>query len=140
MSSQPVARTATGAVRGRPDGDVTVFHAIPYAAPPVRFTPPTPPEPWTGACGTTSSRAAAHPHRRRGRRGSPGRCGCPVRIRRWPRPSPTRPWAKGACHCVELPSVFGTFDARRDARMLGEEIQGRWLGFTTGAATPAPPR
>ncbi|MDR6974647.1 para-nitrobenzyl esterase [Streptomyces sp. 3330] len=46
-----VARTTAGAVRGRREGDLTVFRGIPFAAPPVgeaRFRAPRPPRPWEG--------------------------------------------------------------------------------------------
>jgi len=46
----------------------------------------------------------------------------------------------GACHCIELPFVFGTFDAWHDAGMLrggvpsemeslSSEVQGNWISF-----------
>lgn len=53
MSSSefPEARTATGAVRGRFEGELAVFRGIPYAQPPVgdgRFAAPRPPLAWDG--------------------------------------------------------------------------------------------
>ncbi|MGW0508184.1 carboxylesterase/lipase family protein [Streptomyces olivaceoviridis] len=47
----PVVRTPHGAVRGRYERGIAVFRGIPYAAPPfgpLRFRPPSPPEPWDG--------------------------------------------------------------------------------------------
>jgi para-nitrobenzyl esterase len=47
----PVARTASGAVRGRRERGLSVFRGIPFAAPPVgaaRFQVPRPPRPWDG--------------------------------------------------------------------------------------------
>ena len=44
-----VVTTGAGPVRGRLEGGVGVFRAVPYAAPPfgaLRFAPPQPPEPW----------------------------------------------------------------------------------------------
>ena len=46
----PVVNTTYGPVTGTVQGSTTVFHAIPFAAPPVgdlRFRPPQPPTPWT---------------------------------------------------------------------------------------------
>jgi para-nitrobenzyl esterase len=50
--SQPQATTETGVVAGIEVGPAAVYHAIPYAAPPVgplRWLPPAPPSPWSGA-------------------------------------------------------------------------------------------
>ncbi|MFS4091292.1 carboxylesterase/lipase family protein [Streptomyces sp. AF1A] len=47
----PVVRTASGAVRGLRERDLSVFRGIPFAAPPVgeaRFQAPRPPRPWDG--------------------------------------------------------------------------------------------
>ena len=49
----------------------------------------------------------------------------------------------GACHCIELPFVFGTLDAWRDAPMLAgadpgelaglvDDVQNRWISFVHG--------
>ncbi|MFF3913253.1 carboxylesterase/lipase family protein [Streptomyces sp. NPDC001852] len=49
--SGPVARTASGAVRGRAEQGLSVFRGIPFAEPPVganRFQAPRPPRPWDG--------------------------------------------------------------------------------------------
>lgn len=43
-----VVRTDAGAVRGFADGPVLRFHGVPYAAPPVRWTPPERVTPWQG--------------------------------------------------------------------------------------------
>lgn len=46
----PVVNTKYGPVQGTTNGDVDVWHSIPFAAPPVgnlRFRPPAPPTPWT---------------------------------------------------------------------------------------------
>lgn len=42
----PVVRTQHGPVRGEPDGAVLTFKGVRYGAPPRRFAPPRPPEPW----------------------------------------------------------------------------------------------
>lgn len=50
-ASAPVAHIATGKLRGEKRSNVSAFHAVPYAAPPVgelRFAPPQPAQPWTG--------------------------------------------------------------------------------------------
>lgn len=50
-SEFPEAATAAGTVRGRREGDVTVFRGIPYAQPPVgenRFAAPLPVDRWDG--------------------------------------------------------------------------------------------
>jgi para-nitrobenzyl esterase len=50
----------------------------------------------------------------------------------------------GACHCIDLPFVFGTLDAWREAPMLAgasrpeldrlvSEVQFRWLSFIPSA-------
>ncbi|MCU1678051.1 MAG: lipase protein [Frankiales bacterium] len=44
----PVVQTAQGAVQGVTSGAVRTFQGIPYAAPPVRWQPPTAPASWTG--------------------------------------------------------------------------------------------
>jgi para-nitrobenzyl esterase len=44
-------QTVAGAVRGRRDGEISVFHGVPYAVAPVgerRFAPPASSAPWTG--------------------------------------------------------------------------------------------
>ena len=51
MAEDLVVRTAAGAVRGVRNDRIAIFHAIPYAAPPVgplRFAAPQPAVPWTG--------------------------------------------------------------------------------------------
>jgi len=56
----------------------------------------------------------------------------------------------GACHCAELPFVFGTLDAfasapmlsaldPADARRLTHELQGAWLDFAHGRPLPWAP-
>lgn len=55
----------------------------------------------------------------------------------------------GACHCIELPFVFGTFHAfstapmleglrADDARRLTQEVQRAWLAFVCDGAAPWP--
>lgn len=55
----------------------------------------------------------------------------------------------GACHCVELPFVFGTWDAfsnapmlqglcRGEAVRLTQDVQGAWLAFIRGGSPPWP--
>ena len=51
--SPPIVETTSGKVEGKrtPEGDVSLFRAIPYAAPPIgprRFRPPQAAAPWTG--------------------------------------------------------------------------------------------
>lgn len=56
----------------------------------------------------------------------------------------------GACHCIDLPFVFGTFDAFRNAPMLDgleparaarvhDEVQRAWAAFVRGEDLPWPP-
>jgi para-nitrobenzyl esterase len=48
---EPEARTQTGAVRGRWEGEIAVFRGIPYAQAPIgalRFAPPVPARSWEG--------------------------------------------------------------------------------------------
>lgn len=47
-SAAVIAATQYGKVEGRLAGDVVTYLGIPYAAPPVRFALPAPPEPWDG--------------------------------------------------------------------------------------------
>ena len=50
-SSQLIVRTADGEVQGEEQDGVRVWRSIPFAAAPVgplRFSPPTPPKPWSG--------------------------------------------------------------------------------------------
>ncbi|MBK7474457.1 MAG: carboxylesterase family protein [Betaproteobacteria bacterium] len=49
--AKPLATTSCGILRGTTEVGVTVFRAVPYAAPPagaLRFQPPAPPAAWTG--------------------------------------------------------------------------------------------
>jgi para-nitrobenzyl esterase len=51
VSTEPVAVTTSGPVRGRSEGKVSAFLGIPYAAPPTgarRWAAPEPAEPWSG--------------------------------------------------------------------------------------------
>jgi para-nitrobenzyl esterase len=51
MSASPTARISAGLLRGSLEDGVSVFRAVPYAAPPVgalRFAMPAPVEPWSG--------------------------------------------------------------------------------------------
>jgi para-nitrobenzyl esterase len=51
MAENPVVRIKAGELRGTVENDVTVFRAVPYAAPPVgelRFAPPQPVPAWQG--------------------------------------------------------------------------------------------
>ena len=51
MSASPTARMSAGLLRGSLEDGVSVFRAVPYAAPPVgalRFAMPAPVEPWSG--------------------------------------------------------------------------------------------
>ncbi|GAA1778580.1 carboxylesterase/lipase family protein [Streptomonospora arabica] len=48
--SDPIVATTEGAVRGNADDSAARFLSVPYAAPPAgadRFSPPSPPRPWT---------------------------------------------------------------------------------------------
>ncbi len=48
----------TGAIQGKADADTIVYHAIPYAAPPVgplRWKPPQPPKAWSGVRDATKT-------------------------------------------------------------------------------------
>ena len=56
----------------------------------------------------------------------------------------------GACHCAELPFVFGTLDAfasapmldslhTDDARRLSDDLQTTWLDFIHGRPLPWAP-
>ena len=50
--SRPMAETAHGRLEGFDSNGINVFKGVPYAAPPtgeLRFRPPQPPAPWTGA-------------------------------------------------------------------------------------------
>ncbi len=49
MAQQPEARVAQGRMAGKQDGDVAIFHGVPFAAPPVgqlRWAPPAEPAGW----------------------------------------------------------------------------------------------
>ena len=51
VTADPVVRTKAGALRGAVEDGVTVFRAVPYAAPPtgaLRFAPPRPVAAWQG--------------------------------------------------------------------------------------------
>ena len=53
----PIANTQSGKVQGRVADGLEIFLGIPFAAPPVgalRFRPPVPPEPWSGALEATA--------------------------------------------------------------------------------------
>ncbi|MFC9998617.1 carboxylesterase/lipase family protein [Nocardia sp. NPDC127526] len=59
------ATVESGRLRGRRDGDVLTWHAVPYAAPPVgelRLRAPRPPRPWPGVRDATTFRYAALSH------------------------------------------------------------------------------
>jgi len=61
-ADSPVVTTTAGAVRGMAGGGLSVFKALPYAAPvtnEARFAPPRPPEPWTGIRDATRYGSAA---------------------------------------------------------------------------------
>ncbi|KAA9393051.1 carboxylesterase/lipase family protein [Kocuria coralli] len=62
MSSDAIARTSGGLVRGLDRGDSRVFYGIPYAAPPsgdLAFELPRPPAPWAGVRDATAPTATA---------------------------------------------------------------------------------
>lgn len=44
----PIVETGSGRVRGAREGGLEVYRGIPYVAPPGRFRPPVPHEPWSG--------------------------------------------------------------------------------------------
>lgn len=48
ISDSAIAVTRQGTVRGRNTGEIAVYLGVPYAAPPKRFEPPQPPQPWAG--------------------------------------------------------------------------------------------
>ncbi len=50
-TSQLIVRTTNGEVQGEEQDGIRIWRSIPYAAPPegpLRFSPPTPPTPWSG--------------------------------------------------------------------------------------------
>ena len=70
VTADPVVRTKAGELRGAVEVGVTVFRAVPYAAPPtgeLRFAPPQPVPAWQGVRDATKKVRS----RRRAARGSP---------------------------------------------------------------------
>src|SRR5580704_10464689 len=58
VTADPVVRTKAGALRGAVENGVTVFRAVPYAAPPIgalRFAPPRPVAAWQGVRDATKN-------------------------------------------------------------------------------------